>query len=54
MADDRRFNVKFPLGDYLPEPNSSKTVAEPARRTAVLTECDVAVFGGAPLRRQRL
>ena len=46
MADDRRFDVKFPLGDYLPEPTSSKPVAEPARRPAVLTECDGAVCGG--------
>lgn len=42
------YGVEFPLPDFLPERNSTRTVAEPAREVAVLTECDVAVFGGGP------
>jgi len=45
---ERGFEVKFPLGDYLPLANSKQSVSEPARETPVLTECDVAVFGGGP------
>jgi len=40
--------VRFPLGDYLPQQNTTRTVTEPARDVPVLTECDVAVFGGGP------
>lgn len=38
----------FPLRDYLPRRVPDKTVAEPAREVPVLSECDVAVFGGGP------
>ena len=40
--------MKFPLGSFVPERDGVKTVAEPARTIPVLTECDVAVFGGGP------
>ena len=43
-----RFDVEFPLRDFLPEKNSKRVVCEPAREIPVLTECDVAVFGGGP------
>ena len=45
---ERGFEVEFPLGDYLPLANSKQSVSEPAREIPVLTECDVAVFGGGP------
>jgi hypothetical protein len=40
--------VQFPLRNFLPLHNSAGTVAEPAREIPILTECDVAVFGGGP------
>jgi hypothetical protein len=43
-----RFDVEFPLRDIVPKSNSTRSVTESARETPVLTECDVAVFGGGP------
>lgn len=44
MAGKRRsdYGVEFPLPDFLPERNSTRTVTEPAREVAVLTECGAA------------
>jgi len=47
LPKGRDFEVQFPLRDFLPAP-STRTVHEAARQVPVLTECDVAVFGGGP------
>lgn len=43
-----RYQVSFPLPKVTPDTVSGREIAEPARRTPVLTECDVAVIGGGP------
>ena len=40
-----RFDVQFPLEDFLPAPTTAQ-VTEPARTIPVVAQCDVAVFGG--------
>jgi len=42
------YEPRFPLSNFLPQLNSMKKVTEPSRTIPVLTECDVAVFGGGP------
>jgi len=44
----QRPEPQFPLRDYLPQRPDGRTVSEPQREIPVLTECDVAVFGGGP------
>jgi len=47
MTRADRFDVTFPLSDFLPVPPGG-TVSEPAREVDVLAECDVCVLGGGP------
>ncbi len=41
-------DVRFPLGEFLPDAPPAATVDEPARDVPVVAECDVAVLGGGP------
>lgn len=41
-------DVRFPLGELVPEAPAEATVSEPGREVPVVAECDVAVLGGGP------
>ncbi|MDY7010762.1 MAG: FAD-dependent oxidoreductase [Planctomycetota bacterium] len=48
MANPDEFKVDFPLRAFVPERLGARSVDEPARKIPVLTDCDLAVFGGGP------